>query len=156
VQNGFTRMPPLGSSELDAGAIALLTEWINTALPAQPTYDAWRIANFGNNTSPEGAETFDADADGQTNAHEFLAATAPQNSASFFTPQLATPGANFSLTATLPANRSFQIETSLDLQTWSIWDVPGNAGLPTSGSPITITGPRLFDAQFFRFLLREN
>ena len=156
VANGFTRMPPIGSNELDQSAIALLTEWIANTLPAQQTYAQWRLANFGSPNSPEGDPAFDADSDGQTNAQEFLASTAPQNGASFFTATLDAPGGNISLTATLPANRSFQIETSADLATWSLWDVAGNNGLATTGSSVTLTGPRIGDRQFFRLLLREN
>ncbi len=155
VQNGFTRMPPLGSNELDPSAIALLTEWI-AALPAQQTYAQWRLANFGSPNSAEGDPAFDADLDGQTNAQEFLASTAPQNGIAFFTQQLSAPGANIALTATLPANRSFQIETSTDLANWSLWNVAGNAGLATPGGPVSIASPRLGDRQFFRFILREN
>ncbi len=155
VQNGFTRMPPLGSNELDQSGIALLTEWI-AALQSQQTYAQWRLANFGSPNSPAGDPASDADADGHSNAQEFLASTSPQNGASFFTPSLAAPGNDFTLTVSLPANRSFQIETSTDLQTWSLWNVPGNNSLATPGVPVNVTGPRLGERQFFRFLLREN
>ena len=66
VANGFTRMPPLGSSELDQKNIALLTEWINSSLPARQTYADWRLEKFLSTTSPEGAPGFDADGDGKT------------------------------------------------------------------------------------------
>ncbi len=36
VANGFTRMPPLGSSELDQTNIALLTTWITDGIPYAP------------------------------------------------------------------------------------------------------------------------
>lgn len=155
VTNGFSRMPPLGSNELDPGAIALLTEWIN-ALPAQQTYAQWRIANFGNDTSPEGEPDFDADFDGQDNEREFIGGTLPLNAASALLPQVTTPGGNVWLELNLPANRSFQVETSTDMQAWSLWDVPGNSGLAHPGGTATITGPRIGDRQFFRFILWEN
>lgn len=155
VTNGFTRMPPLGSNELDPGAIALLTEWIN-ALPSQQTYAQWRIANFGNSTSPEGAPGFDADGDEQDNNAEFLAGTSPLSGASQPRPQLDTVGPNIAFTLDLPANRSFQIETTTDLVNWSLWDVPGNGGLQTPGGPVTLMGTRIGDRQFFRAVLREN
>ncbi len=154
--NGFTRMPPLGSNELDQGAITLLTEWINSALPLRQTYDQWRLAQFGAPDSPEGAPAFDADNDSQNNTHEFLGGTAPLSGGSFLAPQLSAPGSNIALTVNLPANRSFQIETTTDLQNWSLWDVPGNAGLPHPGGPATVTGPRLGERQFFRLVLWEN
>ena len=154
--NGFTRMPPLGSNELDQTAIALLTDWITTALPARQSYDGWRLARFGSATSPEGAPDFDADGDGCDNAHEFLAGTGPLDGAAFLQPGLAAPGANIALNFSLPADRSWQIETSADLQSWSLWDIPGNAALPHAGGPATLTGPRIGARQFFRLLLWEN
>ena len=156
VTNGFTRMPPLGSNELDPSAIALLTEWIASSLPARQSYAQWRVANFLSPNSPEGEPGYDADADSGTNQHEFLAGTGPLSGGSFLAPQLNAPGMNIALTFNLPANRSYQIETSTDLQTWTLWDVPGNAGLPHHGGPATVTGPRLGDQQFFRLLIREN
>jgi len=156
VTNGFTRMPPLGSNELDPSAIALLTEWIASSLPARQSYAQWRVANFLSPNSPEGEPGYDADADSGTNQHEFLAGTGPLSGGSFLAPQLNAPGMNIALTFNLPTNRSYQIETSTDLQTWTLWDVPGNAGLPHNGGPATVTGPRLGDQQFFRLLIREN
>jgi uncharacterized repeat protein (TIGR03806 family) len=156
VTNGFTRMPPLGSNELDQSAIALLTEWITSSLPARQSYDQWRVANFLSPNSPEGAPGFDADDDNGTNEHEFLAGTGPLSGGSFLAPQLTAPGANIALNFNLPANRSYRIETSTDLQTWTLWDVPGNAGLPHNGGPATIAGPRLGDRQFFRLEIWEN
>ena len=156
VMNGFTRMPPLGSNELDPSAIALLTEWIGIALPSRQSYAQWRLAHFGSAVSPEGAPAADADADGASNEHEFLAGTAPLNGASFLLPQIGTPPANIALSFTLPPNRAWQIETSLDLQTWSLWNTPGNAALPHPGGPATLTGPRIGDRQFFRLVMWEN
>ncbi len=156
VTNGFTKMPPIGSNEIDQSAVALLTAWINTELPSRQTYDAWRLTHFGDTMSPEGAPDFDADFDGQTNAQEFLAGTVPNNSGSFFTAALDETGANISLTANLPANRSYQIETSTDLANWTVWDVPGNNGLATPGGVISLSGPRIGEKQFFRFRLGEE
>ena len=154
--NGFTRMPPLGSSELDQSAISLLTEWISTALPAQQTYAQWRLAQFGSSVSAIGEPQFDADFDGHSNYEEFLANTAPQNAASLFTPSILLQGNAVTLSATLPANRSCQIETSTDLGNWQLWDMPGNGGLPTTTGSVNFTGPASSERQFFRFLLREN
>ncbi len=156
VTNGFTRMPPLGSNELDQSAIGLLTEWITSSLPSRQTYAQWRLAQFGSSNSPESEPGFDADSDSRSNQHEFLTGTNPLSGSSFQTTQLALPGPNIAVTFTLPANRTCQVETSTDLQTWTLWDVPGNAGLPVAGGPITITGPRLGEKQFFRLQIREN
>ena len=47
------------------------------------TYAAWRLAQFGSGTTPEGDPAFDADADGLINHDEFIAGTHPLDSASF-------------------------------------------------------------------------
>jgi hypothetical protein len=153
VANGFTRMPPLGSNEIDQGAVALLTDWINNALPAQQTYQQWRVAQFNSGDSAESEPGADADADGLTNENEFLAGTGPLDGGSFLTPQFSAAG---TLTFPLPVNRSWQIETSADCLTWSLWDVPGNNGLPHAGGMVTVAGPPADDRQFLRVRLREN
>ena len=38
-------------------------------------------------------------------------------------------GTNVTFGFNLPANRSEFVETSTDLQTWTLWDVPGNDGM---------------------------
>jgi glucose/arabinose dehydrogenase len=154
--NGFTRMPQIGSNELDPTGIALLTQWIGSAeLAGWQTYDQWRLAQFGSATSPEGDPTADADFDGEINAEEFLALTAPFDGSSFLRLVPGLVGGQVTVTLNLPANRIAQIETSLDLLTWTLWDVPGNQGLATSGGPLTLTGPLLGPKQFFRGKVRE-
>jgi uncharacterized repeat protein (TIGR03806 family) len=148
--NGFTRMPPLATSELDQPALTLLESWINAALPTQQSYSDWRLANFGNTTSLEGAPDEDADADGAINQSEYLAGTDPRKGTAFLNPQLTNNGTQASLTFSLPANRSAVIETSTDLMTWTTWDIPGNHGLPTQGGAITLSGPVSGPQQFFR------
>jgi uncharacterized repeat protein (TIGR03806 family) len=156
VTNGFTRMPPLASSELDQASIALVTDWIANALPAQQTYAQWRLAQFGDDTSAEGAPDFDADSDGQTNSLEFLALTGPMNGASFTAPLVTTSAGNVSVSFDVPENRSAFIEFTLDFVSWSLWNVPGNAGLPQPGGNVTLIGPMLGPQQFFRLRLQEN
>jgi mono/diheme cytochrome c family protein len=156
VTNGFTRMPPLATSELDQVNIALIADWITNSLPNRQTYADWRLAQFGSSNSPEGEGTFDADADGSTNTAEFLAGTQPRHGASFLIPQVGFSGPTASITFDVPANRSVLIETSVNLATWSLWDAPGNAGLPLPGGPLTISGPALGPKQFFRLRLLEN
>jgi len=159
--NGFSRMPPLGSNELDAEGIALITEWINSHLPSQQTYAQWRLAEFGSAVSPEGEPDFDADLDGQDNEKEFLADTDPNDGGSLFNPILGpsatvTNPASFDFSIFLPENRSFQIEQSSDLENWSIWDVPGNGGLPRAGGSHIFTAPTSGPPQYFRVRLWEN
>jgi uncharacterized repeat protein (TIGR03806 family) len=155
--NGFTRMPPLATSEFDQPGIALLTEWIHsTALQNRPTYNTWRLAQFGSTTSPEGELGSDPDGDGSSNAAEFAAGTGPLDGANFLRSIPATVGSNISITLNVPASRSVQVEVSTDLQTWTLWNVPGNQGLATPGGTVTLTGPAIAPRQFFRARLREN
>jgi uncharacterized repeat protein (TIGR03806 family) len=154
--NGFTRMPPLGSNELDQANIALLTEWINGSLPARQSYDDWRLAEFLSGTSPAGAPGEDPDGDGRSNRNEFLAGTDPLSGGSFLAPLVATGPAEVTLSFTLPPNRSGIIEHSENLGSWQPWDVPGNHGLPSPGGVTTLSGPRQAAAGFFRLRMKEN
>ena len=154
--NGFTRMPPLATNQTDSVNIALLTEWIASSLPAKQSYDQWRQGFFGSLTSPEGAPAFDADGDGQTNRHEFLTGSSPRDGAGGFNPQASLAGNSFRLTFTLPADRTATVETSADLGAWSLWDVPGNNGVPRLPGPQILEGPRPASRQYFRVLVKEN
>ena len=155
VTNGFTRMPSIGSAELDQGGITLITNWINQ-LATRQSYAQWRMLHFGNTTSPEGAPTFDADHDGQMNEQEFLTGTAPLLGGSLFTPQSGVQGSQAVFNFTLPPNRGYQIEISLDLLNWQLWDVPGNNGLPAASPHATFTAPLTDMQRFFRVLVREQ
>lgn len=160
VQNGFTRMPPLATHELDATGIELLADWI-AALGERATYDAWRLATFGSATSPEGAETADPDGDGQDNRAEFIAFTDPTDPNSYLRITLAPAvgGTSLTLSFPLPPDRLWRIETSTDLATWSPWTADGADGLPRAEASIlnfttsvpTAATPR----RFFRLVLTE-
>jgi uncharacterized repeat protein (TIGR03806 family) len=156
VTNGFTRMPPLGSTELDQTNIALLQEWIGQSLPERLTYEEWRLAEFGSSSSSEGTASSDPDGDGQTNQQEFVANTDPRSPASFLATQLSADGSNITLTFNVPEGRSALIETSSDLNAWTLWDIPGNNGLPLTSGPVSFSGPASGAKQFFRLRLREN
>lgn len=153
---GFTRMPPLGTTAIDPTAVALLTDWITQALPLRQDYAQWRLGQFLSGTSPESAATFDADDDGQNNHAEFLAHTDPQNGAHFLTPQFSATESELALAFTVPAGRSFSVETSSDLVGWSLWNTPGNHGMPHPGGAVSLIGPLTGPQQFFRLRLREN
>lgn len=153
--NGFTRMPPLATFVIDETNVALVTAWIASELPARQTFAQWRAEMFGSPDSLDGAPDADPDYDGATNHAEFLAATDPQDGGSALRPQLSLDP--ITLVFPVPQNRSFHVETSPDLTTWSPWDVPGNQGLPVASDTI-VTMPVLSNdpARFFRISLREN
>ena len=153
--SGFTRMPPLGSNEIDLENIALVTDWINQSLPNRLTYDEWRLQTFLSPDSPDGAPGGDPDGDGVSNRSEFLAGTLATSGSSFLRPAVSCTGSEVSLEFQLPENRSVQVETSADLSEWLRWDVPENDGIPLSGGSSTISGPQVTPRQFYRLLIRE-
>ncbi|MCW1921398.1 PQQ-dependent sugar dehydrogenase [Luteolibacter arcticus] len=154
VTNGFTRMPPIGSNVIDSANVGLLTNWINGELASRQTYDAWRTSNFEPDNAPSGEPGVDADGDGISNRDEFLAGTNPHSGTSAFRPDISlTPP---KLSFTLPANRSFRINTSGDLSQWTPWDVPQNQGLPVAGGLVEIAFPVADPLRFFRVELLEN
>jgi mono/diheme cytochrome c family protein len=154
--NGFTRMPPLATSELDQQDIALLAEWITQSLPARQTYSQWRQEKFGSISSPAGEPMTDADGDGRSNEAEFLAATEPLSSNSFLAPTSSRTSGQFQLDFTVPVNRSVQVETSSNLVNWTLWNVPGNQGTPQLGGAVSLQGPATDPHQFYRLKLRGN
>jgi hypothetical protein len=136
--------------------VDLLTQWIgSTALTSRQSYAQWRSAQSLPATS-QGDPDSDADADGANNYGEFLAGTAPLDGASLVRPLISTQESNVTITLQLPANRSAQIETSTNLQSWTLWNIPGNQGLATSGGTVNFTAPRSGLTQFFRVRMKEN
>ncbi len=154
---GFTRMPPLATSELDQAAIDLVTQWIGHAdLVNRQSYAEWRQAQFGSTISPEGEPGADPDRDATLNEHEFLFTAPPLIAGAAAAPELAIDAFNVSLTLQVPANRAAQVEASTDLQTWTPWDVPGNDAVPRPAGPVTFMGPRTGPAEYFRLRIWEN
>ncbi|HSH95198.1 MAG TPA: hypothetical protein VK968_13685, partial [Roseimicrobium sp.] len=126
------------------------------SLPSRQTYDDWRLANFGSTTSDNGGPEVDPDGDGADNATEFLWGTAPLIASSRTFPQMTALSGLATLSLSLPANRSVWVETSTNLLNWTLWDVPGNGGLPTTGSPVSLSAPATESMRFFLITVREN
>lgn len=154
--NGFSRMPPLGTHEVDPANIALITNWIDQSLPNRKSYNQWRLEKFASPTSPEGDKNMDADGDGISNHAEFLAGTNPLNGASLLIPKMNLLSGQMSLNFSIPANRSVQVEKSADLSTWSLWDIPKNNGLAQPEGASTFSGPAESGSRFYRLKIMER
>jgi hypothetical protein len=156
--HGFTRMPPIGSTETDPGGIALLTDWIANRLPQQQTYAQWRLAQFGSAASPEGDPAADADTDGQTNAAEYTSGTNPKSGNSFPVVASAINGTTTTVTLTfsVPENHTWTVEHSTNLQTWTHWPAPTNDGRPAPGGPINVPGPAANGRTYFRVIITAD
>ncbi len=156
VANGYTRMPPLATNELDAVSVQLLTEWITNEATTLTTYTAWRTHHFGDATSAEGAPEEDADGDGETNENEWLALTDPKNAGDFLSTTLRRNGGTVEVDVPGRANRRITVQHSLNLLDWFRWDVPGNDGIPRHpGSDATLKGPSIEEREFFRLSVEE-
>ncbi len=151
--NGFTRMPPLGSTEIDQASAAMLAEWIN-ALPERQGYEEWREEHFG--SDPEGDPAADPDGDGIPNRDEYLAGTGPLDGTSIPRPSLQRNGQAVTLGFSIPANRSVRVESSTDLLDWFLWDVPGNDGVSLPGGDHSFEGDSGDAARFFRLKIEER
>ncbi|MES2982898.1 MAG: PQQ-dependent sugar dehydrogenase [Verrucomicrobiota bacterium] len=151
---GATRMPPLGSNQRDLVAEQLLTDWINSALPARESFSQWQTTHFQSTTSPDAQSTADPDGDGQSNGLEYLLSRNPTVQNPPYAPVTSTESGQFSMTFTQPANRAVLVETSTDLQNWSLWNIPGNVPTyPAASTQRTLSGNRDNPFQFFRLRL---
>ncbi|HEY4282882.1 MAG TPA: hypothetical protein VGM62_07430, partial [Chthoniobacterales bacterium] len=132
-----------------------LTDWITQSLPQRQSFADWQIQHFGSTSNPLAAAEADPDGDGQTNYQEFLAYTDPNNAASAQAPAtVVDQGGLLHLSFVQPADRSAVVEISLDLQTWTLWDVPGNMpSYPGQAMQRTLTIPSGPDHEFFRLQL---
>ncbi len=149
--DGAQRMPPLATNERDLDAEALLTAWITQELPSRQNFAQWQVTEFASTTDPEAAPGADPDGDGQDNATEFLRRTNPKAPDAPSLPAVATAGGNVEVSFSFPGNRSCVIESSVDLQDWAPWNVPGNsASVPAADGTRTIVAPIDGVRRFFR------
>ncbi len=155
--NGFTRMPPLATSELDHDAIEMVNDWIMNELPLREDYDDWRMAQFGSTNTPEGELTANPDGDYATNWEEFIAGTLPQDPYSYLVSEVSTDGSSVSVVFAVPDYRSAYIETAAEPGgPWQRWDTPGNSGIMRHAGTVTITGSADAAKQFFRLVMEER
>lgn len=158
VTNGFTRMPPLASSELDPADIALVTQWVQSFDTNRLAFSDWQVANFGTTNSPPAGQNDDPDGDGRNNYLEYLYGTSPVvTDTNFQNPVLTlSPSGVATVSYLLSPNATAQVQTATNLFNWSLWNVPGNNGLPAAGSLQSVSGPATNSPMFFRLLLNSR
>jgi hypothetical protein len=154
--NGFTRMPPIATSELDQTNIALLTQWIQSYDTDRMSFPDWQIANFDSTNAPGALAGDDPDMDNRSNYLEYLLGTSPQLPNTSADLSLAVSSGVASVSYVLSPNAIAQVQTSTNLSNWSFWSVPGNSGLPLSANPQLLSGPATNNATFFRLLLNPR
>jgi mono/diheme cytochrome c family protein len=155
VDNGYARMPPLASTELDQADIALVENWIDNTLPAEQTYSQWHQTMFGAPAPSPSDQNADSDGSGQTNYLKYLAGINPLNG-SVFSPEVSYTNGSASVSFNVPANRSVIISKSTDLVNWTPWDVPGNGGLPQPGGLSIMSGVVQGQQMFFKVSIEGN
>ena len=154
--NGFSRMPPLATHQLDPAAISLLTQWITTDLTTRQDFPSWQLAYFGSTNSPSAGPSADPDNDGANNYYEFLTMTSPVTNSPLWKIYISTSGTNVNVSYLQLANRGFVVQQSSDLSTWSPWNVPGNQlGFGASNQWVSFSGPLMSASQYFRVRISE-
>ena len=141
--NGFNRMPPLGTHQLDQGAINLLAAWISSELTNRQTFAQWQLANFGSTNVPNALASADPDADGANNYYEFLTQTSPlTNYPPPWRVSIDEAIGIAEVSFQRVANLGFVVETSTNFAHWSSWNVPDNVLWFSAASfADAVTGP---------------
>ena len=158
VTNGFTRMPPLATSELDQTNIALVTQWIQSFDTNRMAFTDWQILKFGSTNSPPAGPNDDPDGDGRNNFLEYLYGTSPVVAeTNYQNPTLmVSPSGVATVSYLLSPNAAAQVQAATNLFNWSLWDVPGNHGLPAAGGLQSVQGQTTNNTMFFRLLLNQR
>ena len=158
VTNGFTRMPPLASSELDQTNIALLTAWISTFDTNRLSFAGWQTLYFGSTNNPSADPNADSENDGRINFLEYLTGTSPLLADTNYSDLSCarTSSGLATINYSLSPNGSAQVQIATNLTNWSLWDVPFNDGIPQFTNPQTLQGQTTNDTLFFRLLLNQR
>lgn len=157
-RNGFKRMPPYGNSLTDEEGFALLSQWI-ASHGADSLFQTWQNQHFSSYTAPEAAADADPDGDGNSNRLEFLNGTHPLDPTSVWVPEFSRDGASLTVRFSMAPNRSFLIQKSTDLSTWTEWQALGNPATanPDEASEALIQGSLNTEESkaFFRVTVEE-
>jgi uncharacterized repeat protein (TIGR03806 family) len=127
---GPGHMPPLGTTVVNAEAVALIAAWITNDLPNYVSYPMWQSNYFGGTNNPAGAPLADPDLDGAKNYLEFLTGTAPTNSTSAWRVAMSASNGQAHVVVPQPANRAVEVQFTtnlLDFNAWQPLNVPANA-----------------------------
>ncbi len=134
--NGFTRMPPIATSELDQKNIALLRDWITKDLPTRKSSSPLRNSRFLDAAATAGV------------------GDEPHVTSSFIPAAHGSASCQFKLNFDARPESSIQVETSTNLRDWELWDVEGNHGMPQSGN-ITLQSPTSTPQRYFRLKISD-
>jgi mono/diheme cytochrome c family protein len=150
IGNGFGRMPPLATHQLDQGAINLLTAWISTDLTNYQSFANWQLAHFLSTNAPNALASADPDGDGANNYIEYLTKTDPQIASDVWKLGINVSGGFVNVTYPQIPNLGIVIDTGTNFLNWSPWNVPGNQLIfGSSGGTALLQGP-VSSAQYFR------
>lgn len=150
--DGVPRMPPLGSHLLDTEGLALIESWVMSGGIQRPSFADWQTSFFGGSESPDAHPDADPDKDGNNNAVEFLIGdTSPVEPGRPWQVEATSDAGGLRLEIFQPANRALLIETSVDLQTWSLWEAQGNTlTFPATDQVKVFEVPFEMSDRFFR------
>jgi glucose/arabinose dehydrogenase len=125
---GPLHMPPLGTTVLNTQAIGLLGRWITNTLPQRTSFTNWASQQLASATDAERQPDSDPDRDGDSNEHEFLVGTLPNDATDRWRPQvLAGPGRSPTVRFLRKAHRDFRVETAEAMSgPWTAVDHPTN------------------------------
>jgi hypothetical protein len=117
----------------------------------------WRESFFGVPPGTGGDPLIDSDLDGRSNQQEFLAGTHPLLPDRAPSVMITAAAGWADLTLPVIPGRSILLESSSNLQTWSLWEANSNQGLqmaPTTATEFAI--PASPPARFFRAKIEER
>ena len=157
---GPGQMPPLASSLVDTQAVALLTRWITTDLPAYRTFPQWQMEKFGSTNALNALATADADLDGANNYQEYLAGTDPNNPSEAWALAINRNGPVVDVSYPRVPNRSAEVQWTTNLfnpLSWQFLDSSANRPFYSATNGTTLVPDAVGNAttKFYRARLSE-